>query len=177
MPKIIIFIFTGIVLLVGGAIAAMQQMGMGPFSSEQTEASEEEKSEDLPAKKEIELKVIKMKPMSIPVIQNNKVKLNLQIEIELKTTENLEPKIIQNLPILNDVYLRDLFAFIPRQLRKSKKLDKETLERRLRVVCQRTIGKGTIKAVILKSYSEAKNTSDEQNKEKPEKPDTPNTSK
>ena len=56
MPKIIIFIFTGIVLLVGGAIAAMQQMGMGPFSSEQTEASEEEKSEDLPAKKEIVLR-------------------------------------------------------------------------------------------------------------------------
>jgi hypothetical protein len=173
MPKIVIFIFTGIVLLVGGAIAVMQQMEMGPFSSGETKTDEEKKMENLAQKKEIVLKVVNMKPLSIPVIQNNKVKLNLQLEIELKTTEELEPKLVQNLPILKDAYLRDLFAFIPRQLRKSKKLDKETLERRLRVVGQRIIGKGAINAVILKSYSEATKTSSEQDNETPENTSTP----
>jgi len=57
---------------------------------------------------------------------------------------------------LKDAYVRDLFSFIPRQLRKSKKLDQETLRRRLQVMGQRTIGKGIINAVNIKSYSEVR---------------------
>ena len=173
MPKIVIFIFTGVVLLAGGSIAVLQQMELGPFASDETNIDEETNLENMRPKKEIVLKIVSMKPMSIPVIQNAKVKLNLQLEIDLKTTEEQEPKLIQKLPILKDAYIRDLFAFIPRQLRKSKKLDKKTLERRLRVVGQRTIGKETINTVILKSYSEATDSDNQEEKETPKNPPTP----
>ena len=66
---------------------------------------------------------------------------------------------------MKDAYVRDLFSFIPRQLRKSKKLDQETLSRRLQVVGQRTIGKGIIHAVNIKSYSKVKSVNDAEKEE------------
>ncbi len=155
MPKIVIIIFTAVVLLAGGSFFLLQQMEIGPFSSEETNSDEENELEKKAQKKERVFLSVAMEPLSIPIIQDGKVKLNLQIEIEFRTTEEQEPKLKQQLPILKDAYISDLFSFIPRQLRKSKKLDKETLERRLRIVGKRTIGKEKINAVVINSYSEA----------------------
>ena len=168
MPKIVIIIFTGVVLLAGGSVVLLQQMEMGPFASEETKIEKENKVEDAPQKKEPDFLSVDMDPLSIPIIQDGKVRLNLQIEIELKTTEKQESNLKQQLPILKDAYISDLFSFIPRQLRKSKKLDKETLERRLQIVGKRVIGKEKIKEVVIKSYSEATTSTDEKAEERPE---------
>lgn len=168
MPKIVIIIFTGVVLLAGGSVVLLQQMEMGPFASEETNVEEEKKVEDRPQSEEAKFLSVGMEPLSIPIIQDGKVRLNLQIEIELKTTENQEPNLKQQLPILKDAYISDLFSFIPRQLRKSKKLDKETLERRLQIVGKRAIGKEKIKAVVIKSYSEATTSTGEKSEERSE---------
>jgi hypothetical protein len=106
-----------------------------------------------------------MAPLSIPIIQNGKIALNLQLEVEIDTTEKNAPKLQEKLPILKDAYVRDLFSFIPRQLRISKKLDQETLRRRLQVVGQRTIGKEIIHAVNIKSYSEVNSVNDAETEE------------
>ena len=173
MPKIVIFIFTGVVLLAGGSFFLLQQMEIGPFASEESRIDEKNKLEDTTQKKEPVFLSVSMEPLSIPIIQDGKVKLNLQIEIEFKTTEKQEPNLKQQLPILKDAYISDLFSFIPRQLRKSKKLDKETLERRLRIVGKRIIGKKIIKAVVIKSYSEAKTSSSEEARETSDSPSDP----
>ena len=169
MPKIIIIIFTGVIILAGGSVVLLQQMAMGPFASEETNVEEENKAEEeTPQSEEAKFLSVGMEPLSIPIIQDGKVRLNLQIEIELKTTEQQEPNLKQQLPILKDAYISDLFSFIPRQLRKSKKLDKDTLERRLQIVGKRAIGKEKIKAVVIKSYSEATTSTSEKSEERSE---------
>ena len=165
MPKIVIFIFVGIILLSGGAIILMMQMEIGPFAGDGKMADVDTAQKDEKAEKTIVIKTITMAPLSIPIIQNGKIALNLQFEVEIDTTEKLAPKLKEKLPILKDAYVRDLFSFIPRQLRKSKKLDQETLRRRLRVVGQRTIGKAIILSVNIKSYSEVKSISDSESED------------
>ena len=116
-------------------------------------------------KKKIAIETVTMAPLSIPIIQNGKILLNLRLEVQIDTSKKKALKLREKLPILKDAYVRDLFSFIPRQLRKSKKLDMETLRKRLRVVGQRTIGKGIIYAVNIKSYSEVKSVNDAEKEE------------
>ena len=160
MPKIVIFVFVGIILLSGGSIGLMMYLEIGPFANEEKQADENSTTKDEKPEKKIAMETVTMAPLSIPIIQNGKIALNLQLEVEIDTTEKKAPKLREKLPILKDAYVRDLFSFIPRQLRKSKKLDQETLRRRLRVVGQRTIGKTIIHAVNIKSYSEVKSVND-----------------
>jgi len=165
MPKIVIFVFVGIILLSGGSVALMMQMEIGPFANEEKKANVDSTPKDEKPEKKIAIETVTMAPLSIPIIQNGKIALNLQLEVQIDTTQKKAPKLREKLPILKDAYVRDLFSFIPRQLRKSKKLDQETLRRRLRVVGQRTIGKGIILAVNIKSYSEVKSVNDAEKEE------------
>ena len=160
MPKIVIFVFVGIILLSGGSVALMMQMEIGPFANEEKKANVDSTPKDEKPEKKIAIETVTLAPLSIPIIQNGKIALNLQLEVQIDTAEKKALKLREKLPILKDAYVRDLFSFIPRQLRKSKKLDQETLRRRLRVVGQRTIGKGIILAVNIKSYSEVKSVND-----------------
>ena len=171
MPKIVIFVFVGIILLSGGSVALMMQMEIGPFANEEKKANVDSTPKDEKPEKKIAIETVTMAPLSIPIIQNGKIALNLQLEVEIDTTEINAPKLQEKLPILKDAYVRDLFSFIPRQLRKSKKLDQETLRRRLQVMGQRTIGKGIILSVNIKSYSEVKSVNDAETEE-PTEPTT-----
>ena len=165
MPKIVIFVFVGIILLSGGSIALMMQMEIGPFANEEKKANVDSTSIDEKPEKKVVIETVTMAPLSIPIIQNGKIALNLQLEVEIDTTEKKAPKLREKLPILKDAYVRALFSFIPRQLRKSKKLDQETLRRRLQVMGQRTMGKGIILSVNIKSYSEVKSVNDAEKEE------------
>jgi len=165
MPKIVIFVFLGIILLSGSSIGLMMYLEIGPFANEEKKANENSTTKDEKSEKKIAIETVTMAPLSIPIIQNGKIALNLQIEVQIDTTDEKAPKLQEKLPILKDAYVRDLFSFIPRQLRKSKKLDQETLRRRLQVMGQRTIGKGIILAVNIKSYSEVKSINDAETEE------------
>ena len=165
MPKIVIFVFVGIILLSGGSIGLMMYLEIGPFANEEEKANENSTTKDEKPEKKTTIQTVTMAPLSIPIIQNGKIALNLQLEVEIDTTEKKAPKLREKLPILKDAYVRDLFSFIPRQLRKSKKLDQETLRRRLQVMGQRTIGKGIILSVNIKSYSEVKSINDAETEE------------
>jgi len=165
MPKIVIFVFVGIILLSGGSIGLMMYLEIGPFANEEKKANENSTTKDEKPEKKTAIQTVTMAPLSIPIIQNGRIALNLQLEVEIDTTEKKAPKLREKLPILKDAYVRDLFSFIPRQLRKSKKLDQETLRRRLQVMGQRTIGKGIILSVNIKSYSEVKSINDAETEE------------
>ena len=165
MPKIVIFVFVGIIVLSGGSVVLMMQMGIGPFANEEKKATVDSTPKDEKPEKKIAIETVTMAPLSIPIIQNGKIALNLQLEVQIDSIKEKAPKLREKLPILKDAYVRDLFSFIPRQLRKSKKLDQETLRRRLQVMGQRTIGKGIILAVNIKSYSEVKSINDAETEE------------
>ena len=165
MPKIVIFVFLGIILLSGSSIGLMMYLEIGPFANEEKKANENSTTKDEKSEKKIAIETVTMAPLSIPIIQNGKIALNLQLEVQIDTTDKKALKLREKLPILKDAYVRDLFSFIPRQLRISKKLDQETLRRRLQVMGQRTIGKGIILAVNIKSYSEVKSINDAETEE------------
>ena len=165
MPKIVIFVFVGIILLSGSSVGLMMYLEIGPFANEEKKANENSTTKDEKSEKKLVVQTITMAPLSIPIIQNGKIALNLQLEVQIDTTDKKAQKLREKLPILKDAYVRDLFSFIPRQLRKSKKLDQETLRRRLQVMGQRTIGKGIILSVNIKSYSEVKSTNDAETEE------------
>ena len=165
MPKIVIFVFVGIILLSGGSIGLMMYLEVGPFANEEKKANVDNAPKDEKSEKKLVVQTITMAPLSIPIIQNGKIALNLQLEVQIDTTDKKAQKLREKLPILKDAYVRDLFSFIPRQLRKSKKLDQETLRRRLQVMGQRTIGKGIILSVNIKSYSEVKSVNDAETEE------------
>ena len=165
MPKIVIFVFVGIILLSGGSIGLMMYLEIGPFSNEGKKANVDSTTKDEKPENKIVIQTVAMAPLSIPIIQNGKIALNLQLEVQIDTTDKKAPILQEKLPILKDAYVRDLFSFIPRQLRKSKKLDQETLRRRLQVMGQRTMGKGIILSVHIKSYSEVKSINDAETEE------------
>ena len=157
MPKKLIFLFAGIVILAGGTALALKLLGVWPFSSPtnptvQTLDEGVNKNKKPLPKNEL---TVKMDPIFIPIIQKNKVALNLKLEISIVCDKVSEQLIKQKLPILKDAYIQDLFSFIPRKLRKNSKLDKGTLKRRLEIIGNKTIGKGKILYINIINYSEA----------------------
>jgi len=157
MPKKLIFLFAGIVILAGGTALALKLLGVWPFSSPtnttvQTLNEGVNKTKKPLPKNEI---TIKMDPIFIPIIQKNKVALNLKLEMSIVCDKGSEQLLKQKLPILKDAYIQDLFSFIPRKLRKNSKLDKGTLKRRLEIIGNKTVGKGKILSINIINYSEA----------------------
>ena len=59
--------------MVGGSIILMQQMEIGFFASKEV-------LEDKPKEPEV-LRVVTMEPLLIPILEENKVTLNLQLEL------------------------------------------------------------------------------------------------
>ena len=102
MPKIVIFVFVGIILLSGGSVALMMQMEIGPFANEEKKATVDSTPKDEKPEKKIAIETVTMAPLSIPIIQNGKIALNLQLEVQIDTTKKKAPKIREKLPILND---------------------------------------------------------------------------
>ena len=157
MPKKLIFLFAGIVILAGGTALALKLLGVWPFSSSTNPTVESLDEGDNKNKKPL-LKdeiTIKMDPIFIPIIQKNKVALNLKLEMSIVCEKASEQLLKQRLPILKDAYIQDLFSFIPRKLRKNSKLDKGTLKRRLEIIGNKTVGKGKILSINIINYSEA----------------------
>ena len=87
MPKIVIFVFVGIILLSGGSIALMMQMEIGPFANEEKKANVDSTPKDEKPEKKIAIETVTMAPLSIPIIQNGKIVLNLQLEVQIDTTK------------------------------------------------------------------------------------------
>ena len=157
MPKKLIFLFAGIIILAGGTALTLKLLGVWPFSPptdatvQTLDEAANKNTKPLP-KNEI---TIEMDPIFIPIIQKNKVALNLKLEISIVCDKDSEQSLNQKLPIIKNAYIQDLFSFIPRKLRKNSKLDKDTLKRRLEIIGNKTIVKGKILSINIINYSEA----------------------
>ena len=172
MPKIVIFALVGFIVLAGGSVVLLQQMEIGPFAADEVDINKAKKKEP------IKYKFVDMEPFIIPIIQGDKVALNLQIVVKIETPEKKVSSLTKKLPILKDAFFGDLFSFIPRYLNKNKELDQKTLERRLKILGRRVMNRKMIKSVVVKGYSEV-TIEDSVNKdtETKEKPSNEPTSK
>jgi len=136
-----------ILILIGGTVSVLKWMEIGPFESAEGEVKEAPPPEP-PQFVEMELLVI-------PVFDADRVAATFQIQFKLETVgnENVE-KITKLLPRLNDAFLRDLYVFIPRLLRKQQTINVAVIKQRLQFIADSITGKGVVSNILIQSLSD-----------------------
>ena len=168
MPRILIIVIVVMILLAGGGVTIMQQMELGPFAPPVTEdgvegADKLAKASDQHAVGFVNTvrqrgrnageprAILAMEPLVIPLFLGDKPKTNIQITIQIRVARDDAPKMRERLTKLKDALLRDLMGFVPRHLRDNKKLEADILRRRLKVITERSVGKGLVDDVLVQS--------------------------
>ena len=147
MKKLVIAVAI-MLMLAGATISMLKWLGIGPFG----DPAEVEATGTTPDEP---LHFVTMDVLVIPIFQGEKVAATVQIQLKLEAT-NLEnaSEIARLLPRLNDAFLRDLYGFIPRHLRKEERLDVVLIKDRLQMVGDKVAGPGVIKSVLVQAVLE-----------------------
>ena len=74
--------------------------------------------------------------------------------MNLLVHEDFEDKVTKILPRLSDAFLRDLYTFIPRVLKRYNKLNAAILKERLKMTGNKVSGKGVIQDIEIVSVTE-----------------------
>ncbi len=139
-------IIAALLILAGGAVAAMKWLEVGPFASEM---SAEVEHVEAPPEDAI---YINMEPLVIPVIQGSQAVATIQIQIKLQAAGKEKAFEIKRLmPKISDLFIRDLYAFIPRLLKDKERIDVAILKARLMLMTERKLGKGLLQDILIQS--------------------------
>ena len=146
MKKLVV-IGAAILILVGGAAAAMKWLAIGPF--EEVEAVKEQKEP------EEEAILIDMDPLVLQVILEDQITTTIQFQIKLETAGQENAIFLKRrLTKVSDAFMQDLHGFLPRLLKKKERLDVTILKDRLKLIGERLLGKGYIDSVSVESAIE-----------------------
>ncbi len=148
MKKIVIA-FSVLLMVSGAAISVLKWLEIGPFAPVVVEdVVEQPEPEEPPVS-------IPLDDLVIPLFSGDSVVATVMIRLSLEVlgAEN-EENINKVLPRISDAFLRDLYTFIPRVVRKQKKLTAEILQRRLLMTGNKVVGDGVINRVVIESVSE-----------------------
>jgi hypothetical protein len=142
-------------MIAGAAVSVMKTLGLGPFATQQEseyETASIDQEEDGKAAPRRAPRFIDMEPINVPVFADDKVATSIQITLKLEVvgTEN-EARIKRNMTRLQDRFLRDLYAYVPRLLRNEERVSVFVIKRRLQLVSDKTLGPGTIAGVLVQS--------------------------
>ncbi len=148
MKKLII-VFVVVLLLAGGAFSVMKWMKMGPFA-------EEGQEQEAPAPVEPP-RFLDMEGLNIPIFQGERVAAIIQIQLKIETIgdENSE-KVKKLLPRLGDAFLRELYVYLPRLIKKEEQLNVLLIKRRLQREADKVAGKGVVNNILVQSISTQK---------------------
>ena len=140
--------FAVLMMLTGVTISVMKSQGIGPFASTETGESGPAPASDEPPR------FMDMAPLVISVFHGDKVAttIHIQLKLEVLGSDN-EEKISRMMPRLNDAFLRDLHAFVPRLLRKHDRVDVVIIKQRLQMIANKVAGKGSIDSVLVQSIT------------------------
>jgi len=147
--KKIVIAFSVLLMISGATISVLKWLKIGPFSEAVVEeAVVEEKPEELPLEVDID-------DLIIPLFDDDRVAATVMInlKLEVKGTEN-EEKVTKLLPRLSDAFLRDLYAFIPRVVRKEGKLTPSILRERMKMIGEKVLGPEVIHDIIIEEMTE-----------------------
>ena len=147
MKKIIV-ILAALFILVGGAVATLKWLGLGPFENSETAETEEAPDKD-PGMQTI---FVDMEPIMVQLLKGNAVAMTVEVQVKIET-EGQDNAIFltRQMPKISDAFVRDLYAFMPRMLKTKKRIDVLILKQRLQVVGERLMGKGLIKDILVQS--------------------------
>jgi len=147
MKKFII-IFAVLLMLSGGTIGIMKTLEVGPFAKAEGEGAEKTVPNEPP-------RFIEMGLLLIPIFSGDRVATTIQLQIKLETigTER-EDKINKLMPRINDAFLSDLYAFIPRLIKKEGKIRAIVIKNRLQMIADKVAGQDLIANVLVQSITD-----------------------
>lgn len=145
MKKIVIAI--ALFIMIGGvSVAVLKALGIDFFEES------EEKQPVVEAKPVEPPRFIDMDPLVIPLFQGNRTAGTIQIQVKLETTGSANEILIHRiLPKLHDVFLRDLYDYIPRMIRRYERLDIPILKARMRLMSDRIAPPGLVEDILIQS--------------------------
>ena len=115
MKKLLILV-GALFLIAGGTVSVMKWMNLGPF---QEMAAQQEEAPSEPTL------LVDMEPLLIPIFQGDKVAATLQFQVKLETIGSENAAKIQYLmPKINDLFMRELYGFMPRLIKVIKEEQK-----------------------------------------------------
>ncbi len=152
MKKLVIAV--AVMLMIGGAtVSVLKWLSIGPFA--EVEAEAEAVETEATGTSGEPLRFIAMDVLVIPIFQGEKVVATVQIQLKLEAANvEKESEIAHMLPRLNDAFLRDLYGFIPRHLRKEKRVNVALIKERLQMVGDKVAGPGVIKNILVQALLE-----------------------
>ena len=166
MKKLLILV-GALFLIAGGTVSVMKWMNLGPF---QEKAAQQEEAPSEPTL------LVDMEPLLIPIFQGDKVAATLQFQVKLETIGSENAAKIQYLmPKINDLFMRELYGFMPRLLKvikEEQKIDflgllkeekqKEgqqfhvlVINQRLKLISDKFIGPDLVTKVLVQSVINA----------------------
>ena len=114
--KKLLILVGALFLIAGGTVSVMKWMNLGPF---QEKAAQQEEAPSEPTL------LVDMEPLLIPIFQGDKVAATLQFQVKLATIGSENAAKIQYLmPKINDLFMRELYGFMPRLLKVIKEEQK-----------------------------------------------------
>ena len=152
--KRIVVVIAVIIMLMGGGISVMKTLKIGPFAPV-ADANHEAAAAPAPAKKEDPV-IVPLDPMMIPVFQGDRIATTVQlgIQVEALGKKNAD-KVKQILPKISDLFLKDLYSYLPRLVATEGSLDVETILGRLNSVAQKSpVTKDLVSHVLIQSISD-----------------------
>lgn len=143
----IIAVAVAVILMLGGAsVGVMKYFEWGPFASSSSDA------EATPAEPP---RFIDMDPLVVPVFAEGTVVTTIQIQVKLETSGAKNEEMINHImPRLSDAFLRELYAYIPRLLRRDGSLDVFAIKQRLQMIGDKVTGEKVINNVLVQSVTE-----------------------
>ena len=147
MKKFVI-VFAILLMLSGGSIGIMKTLEIGPFAKTEGEAAETAVLNEPP-------RFIEMGLLLIPIFTGDRVATTIQLQIKLETMgAERESKINKLMPRINDAFLSDLYAFIPRLVRKEGKIRAIVIKKRLEMIAGKVAGPDLITNVLVHSITD-----------------------
>lgn len=154
MKKIVIAVAV-VLMLAGATVSVLKFLGIGPFGDGGDDVVETEATGTTPGEAP---NFVTMDVLVIPIFQGDTVAATVQIQLKLEAADvESASEIVRLLPRLGDAFLRDLYGFIPRHLRKEERLDVALIKDRLQMVGDKVAGPGVIKSVLVQALLENPN--------------------
>jgi hypothetical protein len=101
---------------------------------------------------------VRFQPIFIPIIQGDRVTRQIGVTVMLELKEGKEkPPIEEKRLLLNDAFVRDLYAFFQQRAgMKSNDIDEMYLKQRLLKVADNVIGEKAVREVLIQQFFEQK---------------------
>jgi hypothetical protein len=101
---------------------------------------------------------VRFQPIFIPIIQGDRVTRQIGVTVMLELEKGKEkPPIEEKRLLLNDAFVRDLYAFFQqRSGMKSNEIDEMYLKERLLKVADNVIGEKAVREVLIQQFFEQK---------------------